>query len=111
MAEMKKEYAVMAQQKFQQAENKWTNVRAYLEGFGKRFYGSEKEAKAGLNDYVSMWNKEYVYDSNGKRIETSTCGGIGVDFVASKKLDDDMRVVAWKIKVRDVTPWEDLEEG
>lgn len=111
MAEMKKEYAVMAQHKYQQADNGWINVRASLEGPGKRFYHTVEEAKAALNQYVSTWNKEYVYDSKGKRIETCVCGGIGIDSVSDEKRDADMMVVAWKIKVREVTPWEELEEG
>lgn len=111
MAEMKKEFAVLAQHKYQQAENKWMNVRPHLEGPGKRFYNTVEEAKAGLNQYVSMWNKEHVYDSEGKRIETCDCGGIGIDTVSDKERDDDLRVVAWKIKVREVTPWNVIEEG
>lgn len=111
MAEMKKEYLVLAQHKHQQADDKWVNVRALLDGSKNLFYHSAEEAKDALNQYIFRWNKEYVYDSEGNRIETCSCGGIGVDTVTDKVLDDDMRIVAWKIKVRDVAPWEELEEG
>jgi len=109
MAEMKKEYLVIAQQACDVDTGHWRNVRQYLEGIGMRYYGTLEAAKAGLEKYIGKWNKEFTYDSNGKRVETTSSGSIGIDLVSDKKLDDRMRVVAWKIRVREVTPWETVE--
>lgn len=107
---MRKEYLVIAQQAYQVAENKWTNVRALEEGFNKRYYGSLEDAKVGLKRFVMKHNKDFAYDMNGKRRETTDVGGgFGADMIIDKKLDDDLRVVAWKIRVREVTEWEEKE--
>lgn len=76
---------------------------------GQRFYDSEKEAKAALNRLLEKFNKVYVYDENGKRRETQKIGGgFAADIILDKKLDDASRIVAWKIKVREVTEWEEV---
>ena len=110
---MKKQYLAMAQSVFQEAENKWTNVKAfYAESFGEgRYYATEEEARRALTRYIAEHNREYQYGKDGTRTETTVCGMIGVDFVSRKEDDDKFRVVRWKIKVREVTDWEEVECG
>lgn len=106
----KKEYLVLAQHQYQVADHRWTNVRKVTEGLSYAYYGTKADAQKAIKAYVAKWNKNHRYDANGKRIETDEIGGgFSADFVCDKKLDDGNRVVAWKIRVRTVTPWEEVE--
>ena len=108
---MKKEYLVMAQKVYQQKENRWVNVKKYFaENLGEyAYYSTEEEARNALQKYLALWNREFKYDKNGRRVETSVCGSIGIDTISKKEDDDAQRVVRWKIKVREVTDWEEIE--
>lgn len=107
---MKKQYLVMAQQAWQVPENRWINVAAWND-IGKRYCSTEAEARELLRDYIATWNRDFKYGKDGKRVETQVCGMIGIDVVSRKEDDDRHRVVAWKIKVREVTEWEEVECG
>ena len=74
---MKKEYMVVARQKFD--PDKWWNVGWLLDS--KRVYKSLEEAQGAVNRYLERWN--------------------------SKKVYNDMRVIEMKIKCREVTDWEE----
>ena len=79
---------------------------------GQRFYKSLKEAKAALNRLIKKFNKEHVYDANGKRKEThSIGGGFASDMVITKDLDERSRIVNWSIQVREVTEWQEVENN
>jgi hypothetical protein len=106
----KMEYLVMAQHVYQVEEKKWTNVGAWY-SVKNRYYSTEAEARKALASYVAKWNKDFQYDKDGKRIETQVCGMIGIDVVSRKQDDDRLRVVAWKIKRREVTDWEEVDAG
>lgn len=105
---MKKQYLVMVQHRYQVSENKWSNVRWFEDGH--RYFQTKKEAQVALKRYISKHNEAKEYGPDGKRRETHEIGGgFGADIVIDKKLDDENRVVAWKIKVRQVTEWEDVD--
>lgn len=107
---MKKQYLVMAQHGYQVAEGRWTNVRRTHDSHS--YYLTKKEAQDALRKYIKQWNAEHTYDANGKRRETDDLGGgFAADLIISRALDDENRVVAWKIKVRQVTEWDEVESG
>ena len=107
---MKKQYLAMVQHARQTKRNEWMNVRAW-EDFGKRYYSSLEDAQAAIKRCIATFNKDFKYGKDGKRIETQSCGMIGIDFEISKTMDDADRIVAWKIKAREVTEWEEVECG
>lgn len=103
-----KQYLVMVQHKYQQSENKWSNVRWFEDGH--RYYNRKADAQKALKAYIKQHNKDFCYGKDGKRIETSAIGcGLAVDLEIDKAMDDADRVVAWKIKVREVTEWSEVE--
>lgn len=104
---MKKQYLVMVQHARQVKENRWMNVRAWEDGH--RYYESIEQAEKALRRCIATYNKDFRYDKDGKRIETQTCGMLGVGLEITKSMDDEDRIVAWKIKVREVTEWEDID--
>ena len=105
---MIKQYLVMVQHEYQREENKWSNVRWFEDGH--RYYNRKADAMAALKSYIKKHNQTFCYDQNGKRRETHDIGGgFGADIVLDKKLDDSNRVVAWKIKVREVTEWSEVD--
>lgn len=103
---MKKQYLAMVQHARQVKENRWMNVRAWEDGH--RYYETLEQAKAAIKRCLAEFNKDFKYGKDGKRIETQACGMIGVDLEISKEMDDADRIVAWKIKVREVTEWEEV---
>lgn len=100
---MKKEYMVVARQKFD--PDKWWNVGWLLDS--KRVYKSLEEVQDAVNRYLERWNSKKVYNEKGERYETQMAGCIGVSTVHTKQTDDDMRVIEMKIKCREVTDWEE----
>lgn len=111
MAETKKEYLVMVQQRYQQKEGKHSNLAAIMGGFGKRCYGDLERAKADLRKFIEQNDpSKKVYGKNGKRYEScGSAGGLGMSIECDKDTDRDMEVVDWYIKEREVTPWVKLE--
>lgn len=106
---MKKEYQVIAQQEWQRKRepDKWWNVGFLLDS--KRVYHTLEEAQSAVDRYLEQWNGVKVYNEKGERYETQYAGCIGISTVHTKKTDEDMRVVAIKIKEREVTEWEETE--
>jgi len=105
---MKKQYLVMVQHEYQREENKWSNVRWFEDCH--RYYTTKADAMKALKSYIAKHNKTFSYDQNGKRTETNAIGGgFCADLEIDKSMDDADRVVAWKIKVRQVTDWEDVD--
>ena len=114
MKSMRKQYLAMAQAKFQVKENRWMIVKRYFSadpGENGRYYDTEEEARRDLQRLIRSRNGTFKYDKDGKRIETNRCGMIGVDFEVPREVDEDLVIVAWKIKVRAVTDWEEVEAG
>lgn len=105
---MKKQYIVMAQHRYQVAEGRWTNVRRTVDG--GLFYERKADAQAAIKRYLAKWNKAYSYGADGKRRETDAIGGgFAADMIIDSKLDRENQVVEWKIKVREVTDWTEVE--
>lgn len=79
---------------------------------GQRFYNTLSEAKSALNRLSQRFNKERVYNSDGTRRETVEIGGgFGADIIIDKKSDEANRIVNWSIQVREVSPWEVVENS
>lgn len=112
--ELKKQYLLKIQFANQVEKGEWY-IGARLDPSAKplqRFYDSLEDAKAALNRLTEEYNQEHVYDENGKRREThSIGGGFAADMVYDKQLDDMHRIVNWSIQVREVTPWEVVENS
>lgn len=112
MAEMTKQYLLEIQFPNDKKEGRWKYGAYFDRGGNARFYPTLEEAKAGLGRLLRKFNKDFEYGPDGKRRETTDCGGgIAADLIVSKDMDDASRIVAWRIRVREVTPWEDVEEG
>lgn len=114
MAEMKKEYVLAIQFPEDKEKGSWKSG-AYFDPMakaGQKFYNSLDAARNGLKRLLAKFNREFEYGPDGKRREThSLGGGFAADMILDKSLDDMNRIVAWTIKVREVTPWEMVEEG
>lgn len=105
---MAKEFMVTALHRYQQEEGLWLNVCSHLEG--RRVYSTLDKAKAGLDAYLKKWNAKRTYNAKGERYETDAIGGgFAATTVMNKGIDYDLEVVAWRIKEREVTPWEEVE--
>ncbi len=91
-------------------ENKWLYGACYDKGMGTRYYPSLKEARAGLSRLLAKFNKDFEYGPDGKRKETFAIGGgFAADMKHDKRIDDMNRIVKWRIRRREVTPWEEVE--
>lgn len=105
---MKKQYLVMAQHRYQVEEGRWVNVRKLTDG--GLYYERKSDAQAAVKRYLAKWNKVHTYGPDGKRRETDAIGGgFAADMIIDSKLDNENMVVAWKIKCREVTDWEEVE--
>lgn len=111
MAEMKKQYLVGVQQRYQQKDELYTNLATYCYGIKRRYFTSLDEAKMELKKFIEKNDpKKKVYGTDGKRYESGgSAGGIGISVQSDKDTDRDMEVVDWYIKEREVTPWEKIE--
>ena len=98
---MIKQYLVCVQQKYQQKDGEYWNLKALLGTSRKgRYYTDLKQAITELQTYIAKQN-------SGERTEKTVVNGIGIDMVIDAESAKDMAVVDWYIKVREVTPWED----
>ena len=103
-----KQYLVMVQHQYQRGENKWSNVRWFEDGH--RYFNRKADATAALKSYIAKHNRAFCYDENGKRRETHGIGGgFSADMLIDKSVDEASRVVAWKIQVREVTDWREVD--
>lgn len=66
---------------------------------GRHTFKSKEDAVAALNALIRERSK-------GARIETSVCGGFGIDTVIDEAAANDMRIVDWMIRKQYKTPWE-----
>lgn len=96
---MKKEYLVCVQEKYQQKDGTYYNLAKLMRGMKYSTYSSLDEAMRDLKKFIESKNK-------GARTETQVVNGIGIDFVIDPETADDLTVVDWYIKCREVTPWE-----
>ena len=69
-----------------------------------QLFDTAEEAKLELANLIRKWNK-------GARIETTTCGMIGIDLVISEEDAKHMEIVHWEIQKQWRSNWELLEEG
>ena len=98
---MIKQYLVCVQQKHQQKDGEYYNLRLLVgDGFRKRYYNDLGQALKELQAYIAKQNR-------GERTETTVVNGFGIDMVIDAESAKDLAVVDWYIKVREVTPWED----
>jgi len=110
MTELTKQYLLEIQFAMDEENGVWKYGAAYDKGIGSKFYTSKEAAEAGLARLLRKFNLDYTYGDDGKRRETHEIGGgLGADMVITKEIDDMNRIVHWKIKVREVTPWEEVE--
>lgn len=70
---------------------------------GKKFFDTEKEAKAAIE------NAKYYFNNLG-RDSTHRCGSIGVTVKGDSESYRHMRIVKSRIRVRLVTEWEVISE-
>ena len=103
---MAKEVIVLVQHRYQQADGAWSNMGRLLKGYNKNTFPSRAKALTGLKAYLQDWNGKKVYDANGERRERHCTGA---DIVGTPQSDYNMRVVAWKVKEREVSPWKEVE--
>lgn len=68
----------------------------------KRYADTLEEAKQAIEDIKNYWDDQ----RNGKRIN-QVCGSIGISVEPIK--DDTFEIVATRIRVREVTDWEEVE--
>lgn len=102
---MIKQYEVLVQQKCDRGTDRYCSLGRLMKSIKKPYYNSLDDALHDLKIFVERHNK-------GARVEQSVVGGIGIDFVIDKETADSLAVVDWKIRVREVTPFEwvtDLE--
>lgn len=80
---------------------------------GARYVKTIEEAKRVLNYAYKLWNGTKVYDSDGKRIETSEIGnsGLGISIVSTKDDDRRQEIVKHIIQKRMVSDWDTVEEA
>lgn len=106
------QYSVIVQHKMDVKEGRWVELGAVMQGLGHRYYTTKAKALADLRAYLRKYNQEFKYDVNGQRQEIQPIGGgFTAALVHDKQIDDDFLVVAWKLRRRDVTPWETLENA
>ena len=80
----------------------WSNIMQMDVNGNKRFADSLEEAKQAIENTKKLWEAE----RNGKR-RTLVCGSIGISSEPIK--DDTFEIVASRIRVREVTEWEEVE--
>ena len=102
---MTKQYLVLVQQKYQQKDGDWWNLRVLLgdSAMGrKRYYTDLAEAKKKLAEYLAKQNR-------GARVERTAVGGIGLLTEIDEDTANDLTVVDWVIQEREVTPFVEIE--
>ena len=70
----------------------------------QQLFDTAEEAKVELAKLIRERNK-------GARIETTTCGMIGIDLVIDEESAKHMEIVHWEIQKQWRSDWELLEEG
>lgn len=99
---MGKQYLVCVQQKNQQKDGEYWNLKALLGTSLKgRYYTDLQQAMRDLQSYIAKQNR-------GERTETQYINGIGIEMVIDAETAKDFAVVDWYIKEREVTPWEEV---
>ena len=114
MPKTTKQYLLKVQFACDAEEDKWWNGTRLdpLGGYRKDYYKTERDARAALERILAKANRDHTYDSKGQRRETHEIGGgFAADLIVDRRIDDMNRIVAWKIKVREVTPWEDVDSS
>lgn len=80
----------------------WMNIMSMDVNGGKKYADSLEEAKQAIENTKKVWEDE----RNGKR-KTQKCGMISVSCEPVR--DDTFEIVATRIRVREITEWEDVE--
>lgn len=107
---MHEQYYVGVYQRY--SPDKVYNAIRYYPGntMSQRYVKTLEEAKKVLNNAYKIWNKEKIYDENGKRYEMQKCGCIGISIESTKETDHGLEIIKHVIKKRLVTDWEVIEE-
>lgn len=98
---MKKQYHPQVQyKKFKVGQ--WSNIMQRTYNGNKKFASSLEEAKQAIENERKYWEDE----RNGKHRFIKD-GSIGIEIEPIK--DDTFEIVATRIRVREVTEWEEVE--
>lgn len=107
------EWLVLVKQNFRKDSKKpWYCAKLWYpscKGLNDFYCSSEKEARKVLDHAYELWNGTKVYDSNGKRYETSPAGYLSVSVEHTKETDKDLMIVEHQIRKRIVSNWEIVE--
>lgn len=99
---MKKQY--IAEYQHRHSPGEWRNAASgYYNQIGRRYCPTLEEAQAALRHVKAHFN--------GKpRTDTQVCGMIGITSHTDSSTAYRLEVVKTRIRVREVTPWETVEE-
>lgn len=99
MKKTRKQYYPQVQyKKFRQGE--WTNIMQYYVNGSKRYASSLEEAKQAIENTRQLWSND--------KPTVQKCGVLSVEIEPFK--DNTFEIVATRIRVREVTDWEDVVE-
>lgn len=101
MKKMKKQYFAQVQFKYQEEKGEWANAMI-TSGKRNRFASSLREAKEAIAKCLNDFNK-------GSRVELSKIGGLGISTVIDEETAERLQIIKTRIRVREVTEWEDVE--
>lgn len=80
----------------------WNPKKEHQNIAARQLFDTAEEAKTELAKLIKRFNK-------GARIETTTCGMIGIDLVISEEDANDMEIVYWEIQKQWRTSWEAVD--
>lgn len=101
MKETRKQYEVnIMYKKFNNGF--WYNAMKYDVNGGKTYARTLEEAKQAIENVRKMWED----NKNGPKVQR--CGMISIAIEPCK--DDTFEIVATRIRVREVTEWEEITE-
>ena len=101
MKATKKEYLAQYQHAYRPGE--WNRAVPRNSPIGKRYCSTLEEAQQALDEALAYFN--------GKpKTITQQIGAIGISSHMDSKSARDLAIVKTRIRVREVTEWEDVEE-
>ena len=91
----------VAEFKFRNAwDGKWVNTFVSIEN-GKRYYSTKKEAEDALRKVIARFNNRTPGE------EVDFVGDIGISTYVDQETINNLTVVKTRIRVREVTEWEE----
>lgn len=92
----------IAQVKQGRFKDKWINASSFMGG--KKYLSTAKEALDAIDRFIN----EYPNEAHEKK---SSLNGIGIGCYVDKETAHKLAVTDWRIRVRLVTEWQDIETG